>query len=284
MAPASRGSFTKAGTSPLTLTGAEQSHRQHDGQCWHAILVWKWIIRQFAGHHGQWGAILNVAGVTSGANFNTSPAGFALASAQTLQGTGTVVGNTIIFPSGATVAPATSGSVGILTVTGNTALDGILSEDVSGSNADKLSITGNMDLFGGTLNLPATNTYDPTGTTVYTVLTYTGTRTNQFAAVKLNGNNPANYQVDYSQTARSDWSPSQSRSRVRSCWRVRLQSPRAIGVGEGRWQRSLAEHEPRKVVAGDGAAATSWAPTGNGTSANRFQISKKKGNRSRLSQ
>ena len=63
------------------------------------------------------GAVLDVTGVTGGANFNATTSSFALASGQKLQGFGTVNGSAAVA-AGTTLAPGTS--IGTLAVTNGT--------------------------------------------------------------------------------------------------------------------------------------------------------------------
>jgi T5SS/PEP-CTERM-associated repeat protein/autotransporter-associated beta strand protein len=89
------------------------------------------------------GATLSVSGVTGGANFDTTTAQFALASGQTLQGTGTVSGGVTVRP-GAGIRGDTGTGTGTLTVAGGLVLQG-----ASGSGGATLTtaVTDN-----GTLN------------------------------------------------------------------------------------------------------------------------------------
>jgi autotransporter-associated beta strand protein/T5SS/PEP-CTERM-associated repeat protein len=69
------------------------------------------------------GATLSVSGVTGGANFDAATAQFALASGQTLQGTGTVSGGVTVRP-GAVIRGDTGTGTGTLTVAGGLILQG----------------------------------------------------------------------------------------------------------------------------------------------------------------
>jgi autotransporter-associated beta strand protein len=103
------------------------------------------------------GTLLSVGSVSSGANHNGSR--FALASGQTLKGTGTVSGNMAVR-NGATLAPG--GSIGTLN-TGSVTIDSggtlALELDIGGTpDADLLNVTGtSVVITGATLNLTLSN-------------------------------------------------------------------------------------------------------------------------------
>jgi fibronectin-binding autotransporter adhesin len=140
------------------------------------------------------GPVLDVTGLTGGANFGGG--GFALNATinQTLMGYGTVVGNTFA-PSGTTLAPG--GSIGTETFTGNLTLDGSYAAEVDttqpGQKADQLAVSGNLTLDPTSiLNLPVGNVYSPSAT--ITIATYGGTLTGTFGSTP---GLPANYAINY---------------------------------------------------------------------------------------
>jgi hypothetical protein len=107
-------------------------------------------------------------------NATMTTGGVTVASAGTLGGTGTVVGN---VANNGIVAPGDAG-VGTLSITGNLT-DGASSHwaiELSGSTADKIVVTGNI-------NLAAVDSLDVTGAgsgTSWVIGTYTGTVTSMF--------------------------------------------------------------------------------------------------------
>lgn len=138
------------------------------------------------------GPILDVTGVTGGANF--SGGSFALASGQTLKGYGTVVGNTRI-PTGATIAPG--GSIGTETITGNLNLDGFYAAEVDAGNAtqnaDRLAVSGGLVLSNSELDLTDLAAGGSFNGQSFTIATY-GTEAGNFGTVV---GLPANYSIDY---------------------------------------------------------------------------------------
>jgi autotransporter-associated beta strand protein len=99
-----------------------------------------------------------------------------------LTGTGTVNGTLSIAAAGGgaagTVNPGGVGTVGIL-ATGSATIAGTYACDISGATADKLVVTGNLDISAATLVVTGT----PTATS-YVIATYTGTETGSaFAAI-----------------------------------------------------------------------------------------------------
>ncbi|MCU0780100.1 MAG: autotransporter-associated beta strand repeat-containing protein, partial [Akkermansiaceae bacterium] len=105
----------------------------------------------------------------------------------TLGGTG-VLGGTVIANAGSIVAPGTS--VGTLTATG-ALLNGNLAIEIDGDNADRLDITGSLNISGATLAVSETGL----GATkpVYIIGSY-ALLTGQFAATT---GVPAGYGIDY---------------------------------------------------------------------------------------
>jgi autotransporter-associated beta strand protein len=179
-------SVTKAGAGALALGGANTyagGTTVADG----ALLV-----NNTTGSGTGTGAVVVSAATTAGGPFGT------------LGGTGTATGPvTIQAGSGgganAVIAPgATTGvNFGALAVGGDLALAGTYTADVqSGPNlSDLVAVGGSLNLTGGTLNLPLTNTYDaPASNTTYTLVTYGGPLTGTFAAVN---NLPSGYFVSY---------------------------------------------------------------------------------------
>ncbi len=136
------------------------------------------------------GSAVTVAAATaSGGAFGTLGGSGTVGGAVTVQA-GTGGGSNAVIAPGA----ATGVSIGTLSVGGGLTLPGTYTADVqTGPDAsDLVAVTGNLNLTGGTLNLPVTNTYS--GSTPYTLLTYTGALTSTFAAVT---NLPATYTVSY---------------------------------------------------------------------------------------
>jgi fibronectin-binding autotransporter adhesin len=136
---------------------------------------------------------VTVAGATSGGGpFGTLGGNGGLAGAVTVQAGSGGGSNAVIAP-GAT----TGVNIATLSIGGGLTLPGTYTADVQTAPNlnDSIAVTGALNLTGGTLNLPATNTYDPpANNTTYTLLTYTGTLTGIFATVL---NQPAGYSVVY---------------------------------------------------------------------------------------
>jgi autotransporter-associated beta strand protein/T5SS/PEP-CTERM-associated repeat protein len=114
------------------------------------------------------GAMLDVAGVTGGANFDGTR--FSLASGQTLKGTGTVAG-ALGVGAGATLAPG--GSIGFLTTNDvSLSASATLSLEFSLSptlNADALIVNGTLALGGATLDISVNNPAPTVGSTTLIV-------------------------------------------------------------------------------------------------------------------
>ena len=92
----------------------------------------------------------------------------------TLGGTGSVNG-TVNVAAGGFIAPGAN-AVGTLN-TGATTIDGTYACEISGATADRLTVTGNLDIDGAALNVAVLAT--PTQPE-YTIASYTGTRTGTF--------------------------------------------------------------------------------------------------------
>jgi autotransporter-associated beta strand protein len=111
------------------------------------------------------GATLNVTNVTSGANHDGTR--FALASGQSLQGTGSVVG-AVGVRSGSTLSPGNGPTgAGTLTVTGDSVLASGSTFHVNLNGAtqvSRLAVTGSVTLGGATLDVLLAGTYTPAAT------------------------------------------------------------------------------------------------------------------------
>jgi fibronectin-binding autotransporter adhesin len=139
---------------------------------------------------GAAGSIANsgTISVVSGAWFDTSlvPGGFSLVSAQSLQGSGTVLGS--VMAQG-TLSPGLSGSVGTLSFANDLALGSgsTLSYELNGTNTtaggsvnDLSAVTGNLTL-DGTLNVSEIGVgsfLSATAGNTWRLFTYAGTLTN----------------------------------------------------------------------------------------------------------
>ncbi len=114
-----------------------------------------------------------------------------------LGGTGTVAG-AVTVNGPASITGGTSGAAGILNLTGGLSLAGTSGNlasylvDVSGASADKLAITGNLDLSTAfdklTVNVVSTATQSS-----YSIATFTGTLSGTFDTTSL----PTGYAVVY---------------------------------------------------------------------------------------
>jgi autotransporter-associated beta strand protein len=104
----------------------------------------------------------------------------------TLGGSGSI-GGAVTVNSGATLAPGDNGA-GTL-ATGALTLAGTYQCQLDGATADRVAVTGNLNLTGATL---AVSTLNPPGAGPFIIASFTGTRTGAFASV------PAGYAVDYS--------------------------------------------------------------------------------------
>ncbi len=93
----------------------------------------------------------------------------------TLAGTGGTSGTLGIDAVG-TLAPGNVSSTGTLAA-GDTFIDGTYAFEIDGATADRLTVTGNLDIDGATLDLTVLSA--PT-TGAYVIASYTGTRTGEF--------------------------------------------------------------------------------------------------------
>jgi T5SS/PEP-CTERM-associated repeat protein/autotransporter-associated beta strand protein len=150
------GNLTKTGQATLALTGA-------NGYSGNTLVTAGTLKLSGSGSFASSSAIslatgtkLDVAGITSGANF--SGGRFSLVSGQTLKGTGTVVGS-LGVASGATIAPGNS--VGTLATDSVSIASGgtlALEVDFGGpGSADYLNNTGTLALNNSILNLTLLN-------------------------------------------------------------------------------------------------------------------------------
>lgn len=111
----------------------------------------------------------------------------------TLSGTGGTSG-TLDIDAGGTLAPGTS--AGTLTA-GDTIIDGTYAFEIDGATADRLTVNGNLDIDGATLDVTVLSA--PTGS-AYVIASYTGTRTGEFT---LAGDPlPVGYSVVYNDDAK----------------------------------------------------------------------------------
>lgn len=141
------------------------------------------------------GGLLNLSGTVSGGGAIQVNAGelgvngpcsssVSVGAGARLSGAGSISAAASVA-AGGTVAPGANG-VGTLT-TGPLALAGTYACQLSGTDADKIAVNGDLDLTGATLVLTGTATASPV-----VIATYTGTLTGGFAQV------PAPFSVDYS--------------------------------------------------------------------------------------
>jgi autotransporter-associated beta strand protein len=174
----------KAGTGTQTLGGAST----YSGAT--TVAGGTLLVNNTTGSGTGTGAVTVTAATSAGGPFGT------------LGGTGTI-GGTVTVQAGAgangVIAPgaSTGVNIGTLAIGGDLALAGTYTADVqTGPNlSDLVAVTGSLNLTGGTLNLPLTNTYDaPASNTTYTLVTYGGPLTGTFAAVN---NLPSGYFVSY---------------------------------------------------------------------------------------
>jgi autotransporter-associated beta strand protein len=138
-----------------------------------------------------------VTGGTLLVNGSTSATSAVSVTAGTLGGTGTVAG-TISVASAATLAPGTAITIEDLATGPVTFVSGaILDVDMNtdSSTADKLIVTGNLDLGSATLAPANLGTADPASGAVFTIATYTGDLSGTFnglaeaASVSIGGKN-----------------------------------------------------------------------------------------------
>jgi fibronectin-binding autotransporter adhesin len=114
----------------------------------------------------------------------------------TLGGTGIIIAgaNNVTVNSGGTITGATNGSVGTLTLTANTlVIGGTYLNDIDGATADRITLSGNLDLSSASDTLNFNQINAPTAPS-YTLLSYSGTLSGTFDNVL---NLPAGYAVQY---------------------------------------------------------------------------------------
>ncbi len=133
--------------------------------------------------------LIEVQSGTLLANGSFDASGMTVSSAATVGGTGTIhlYGGTVTVNAGSpngTLAPGDS--VGILTVNGTVDLNGTLAIEIDGTGADKLVVSGLLDLDPSTsiLNVTFINGYTATGGATYDILDWT-TLTGSFSQVNL---------------------------------------------------------------------------------------------------
>ncbi len=105
----------------------------------------------------------------------------------TIGGSGTL-GSTLVVNSTSFVEPGSTTTAGTLTTNGNVTLPGTLRIQLDGANADRLTVNGNLDLTGSTLEVESL-TGGATQSS-YTIVSYTGTLT---GSLTLSGSLPATY-------------------------------------------------------------------------------------------
>jgi fibronectin-binding autotransporter adhesin len=133
--------------------------------------------------------------VKSGAFYDVSAksGGYNLLGAQTLKGAGTVTGS-VVAAAGSTIEPGES--PGMLTLTGNLALDGALKIEGSDSAFDRLAVGGTVDLDGGTFDFSGVTA--PLTQPSYTFVTFApGGLTGAAAESSV----PTGYHVQYDNSA-----------------------------------------------------------------------------------
>ena len=145
-------------------------------------------------------AVLDVAGVSGGANFDAGHLGgaFATAAGQTLKGFGTVSGKTVIS-NGSTIAPG--GSIGILSMNGDVYLAGNYAVEAVASGgllADQIKVTsGNLTIDPtASLTFMNANTYNGLDTLTLIDVTGGGTLSGLFNFSQI-FNMPAGYVLAY---------------------------------------------------------------------------------------
>ncbi|HEY1375945.1 MAG TPA: autotransporter-associated beta strand repeat-containing protein, partial [Gemmataceae bacterium] len=188
-------SVTKTGPGTWNLTGANT----YTGPT--TVSGGTLLVNNAAGIITGAGAVTVSGATASGGPFGTLGGNGGIAPAVTVQAGAGGGGNGVIAP-----GASTGVSIGSLALGGGLTLPGTYTADVqTGPNAnDLIAVTGNLDLTGGTLNLPATNSYDPAGA-AYTLLTYTGTLTGAFATTP---GLPSNYAVSYATPGQVNLVPS----------------------------------------------------------------------------
>jgi autotransporter-associated beta strand protein len=127
-------------------------------------------------------------------NTTGSGAGTALVtvnSGGTLGGTGSFTG-ALTVNTGATLAPGAS--AGTL-ATGAAIIDGTYACEINGATADKLAVTGNLDIDGATLNVSVLG--GGANQAEYIIATYTGTRTGVFTGLAEGATVITGYTITY---------------------------------------------------------------------------------------
>lgn len=202
------------GTGAITLGGAASSYDFRSGSVIAKLGGSVGLIKTTAGTVTLTGvnSYTGTTTVSTGMLLVNAPGSLDAASAVavnggTLGGTGMIHGS-ITLASGATLAPGSTNSIGTLTANGGVSL-------VSGSTlvaqiqtgisptADKLVVTGTLDLGGSTLTLGNLGTAHPPSGTKFTIASYT-TLTGTFSgyadgATVSDGSN--NYTLDYNDDA-----------------------------------------------------------------------------------
>ncbi|MFD9900920.1 autotransporter domain-containing protein [Mesorhizobium sp. NPDC059025] len=154
---AAKGSFAKTGTGTLVLSGANT----------------------YLGATTVKGGLLRIDGSLGSADV-------AVASGATLGGIGTIgtqAGGTVTIQTGGHHAPGAS--IGTQTINGNYRLAGTLDIEIEPSRADKVVVTGDVDLGGGTLALHELSTTGWQPSQTYTIIDNQGVSavTGQFASI-----------------------------------------------------------------------------------------------------
>jgi fibronectin-binding autotransporter adhesin len=105
----------------------------------------------------------------------------------TIGGSGTL-GSTLVVDASSFMEPGTLTTAGTLTTNGNVTMPGTLHIQLDGATADRLTVNGNLDLTGSTLEVQSL----AGGATQssYTIVSYTGTLT---GSLTLSGSLPATY-------------------------------------------------------------------------------------------
>jgi len=112
----------------------------------------------------------------------------------TLGGTGFINSgaNNITINSGGNITGGTNGTVGTLTLTANTlVIGGTNLVDVNGATADRINLTGNLDITGATIDF--NTAVSPTAAS-YTLIMYSGTLTGTFTNIL---DLPSGYDLQY---------------------------------------------------------------------------------------
>ena len=128
--------------------------------------------------------------VNNATGSGTGSGAVSIASGASLTGTGTSTGAVSVA---GTVAPGNAGT-GTLS-TGALTLGGTYAAEINGAATDRVTVTGNLDLTGSTLNISATGATQP----IYVIASYTGTLTGTFGTVT---GLPAGYVVSYNSGAK----------------------------------------------------------------------------------